>query len=293
MDMSMADYRQLCEDYSRIEQAILFLDRHAQEQPGLNEIAAYLGLSEYHFQRLFSRWVGISPKRFLQYLTKEHAKYMLEQSGDVLSATYESGLSSPSRLHDLLVTCEAVTPGEYKSGGTGLTITYGFHPVPFGDCLLAVTERGICGLQFVQDGDRVASLDTLKERWPNAFFYEDPSLTFPLVRRIFPIFEEHQTTPLHLFLRGTNFQIKVWEALMNIPAGNVVSYEELAAYVGRPKAVRAVGQAVAHNPVAVVIPCHRVIRKVGDFGGYRWGLPRKRALLGWEVAHAYTLEMDN
>ena len=291
MEMSMTDYRQLSEDYSRIEQAIQYLDQHVHQQPDLQELAAYLGLSEYHFQRLFSRWVGISPKRFLQYLTKEHAKQLLLQSESVLSATYEAGLSSPGRLHDLFVTTEAVTPGEYKSGGAGLHLTYGFHPGPFGECLVAVTERGICALQFVQAGDRADALETLKMRWPNAFFYEDLSLTVPFVRQIFPIFERQAAVPLHLYLRGTNFQIKVWEALLNIPAGYVLSYEDIAARVGRPKAVRAVGQAVAHNPVAVLIPCHRVIRKVGDFGGYRWGLPRKRALLAWEAAHADTREL--
>jgi AraC family transcriptional regulator, regulatory protein of adaptative response / methylated-DNA-[protein]-cysteine methyltransferase len=285
MDIQNTEYEQLSEDYSRIEQAIWYLDQHAREQPDLKDVAAYLGLSEYHFQRLFSRWAGISPKRFLQYLTKEHAKRLLDQSGNVFTATYEAGLSSTGRLHDLFVVCEAVTPGEYKSGGAGLNITYGYHSGPFGECLIAMTERGVCSLQFVEGEERLVPLEFLHSRWPKSDFFEDPSKTWPLMRQIFALLEDEPVAPLHLHLQGTNFQIKVWEALLNIPVGAAVSYEDIAIYIQNPRAVRAVGQAVAHNPVAVLIPCHRVLRKVGDFGGYLWGVPRKKALLAWEAAH--------
>jgi AraC family transcriptional regulator of adaptative response/methylated-DNA-[protein]-cysteine methyltransferase len=241
-------------------------------------------LSEYHFQRLFTRWVGVSPKRFLQFLTKEHAKQVLESSASVLEATYQSGLSGPGRLHDLFVTCEAVTPGEYKSRGRGLQIAYGFHLSPFGDCLLAVTERGVCGLAFAEGGDRRKALADLRSRWRNADLQEDPKLTATWVERIFPLRGDQLVPPLHLFLNGTNFQIKVWEALLRIPWGSLVSYEAIAVHLGAPKAARAVGQAVAVNPIAVVIPCHRVIHKMGVFGKYHWGAARKKAILGWEMA---------
>jgi AraC family transcriptional regulator of adaptative response/methylated-DNA-[protein]-cysteine methyltransferase len=286
METQPMDYAQLSEDYARIEQAIRFLDEHAKDQPSLKDVADYLGLSEYHFQRLFSRWAGISPKRFLQYVTKEHAKQLLDQSGSVLTAAYEAGLSSTGRLHDLFVVYEAMTPGEYKQGGAGLTITYGYHPGIFGECLIAATQRGICSLQFIESGDRQAALEALQARWPKAAYYEDAQATQPLMRQVFALFEGGPVTPLHLHLQGTNFQLKVWEALLAIPAGLGVTYEDIAAIVKKPKAVRAVGQAVAHNPVAVLIPCHRVLRKIGDFGGYRWGVPRKQALLAWEAAHS-------
>lgn len=285
MDTQQMDYEQLSEDYARIEQAIRYLDEHAKDQPSLKDVADHLGLSEYHFQRLFSRWAGISPKRFLQYVTKEHAKQLLDQSGSVLTATYEAGLSSTGRLHDLFVVCEAMTPGEYKQGGAGLTIRYGYHPGRFGECLIAATQRGVCSLQFIESGDHQSALDALQRRWPNAAYIEDAEATGPMMRQVFALFEGATATPLHVHLQGTNFQIKVWEALLSIPAGSGVTYEDIAAAVQKPKAVRAVGQAVAHNPVAVLIPCHRVLRKIGDFGGYRWGVPRKKALLAWEAAH--------
>jgi AraC family transcriptional regulator of adaptative response/methylated-DNA-[protein]-cysteine methyltransferase len=249
----------------------------------LKEIAASVSLSEYHFQRLFTRWVGISPKRFLQFLTKEYAKELLERSEDLLAVAYETGLSSPGRLHDLFVSCEAVTPGEFKNRGEGLTVVYGFHPSPFGECLLALTERGICGLSFVQPGRRDPALDALRGRWRKASLRQDTARTRPLVGQIFARYAG-QDSPLQLFLSGTNFQIKVWEALLRIPAGAVVSYQDVAVFIGMPDAARAVSNAVAHNPIPVVIPCHRVIRKMGDLGGYHYGTARKKALLGWEAA---------
>ena len=271
-------------DYGRIEKAIKFIEGNVSSQPRLKDIAAHIGLSEYHFQRLFSQWVGISPKRFLQFLTKEHAKQLLENATNLLDVTYEAGLTSPGRLHDLFVTCEAVTPGEFKTRGEGLTITCGFHPSPFGECLLATTERGICGLYFVKGGDRDQVFAELKNSWKHAELIEDPEAVRPLVLQIFNPKIADKSVPLHLILNGTNFQIKVWEALIKIPFGAVVSYEDVAVRVGLPKATRAVGTAVGKNPISYVIPCHRVIRKNAEFGNYAGGPVRKKAILGWEAA---------
>jgi AraC family transcriptional regulator of adaptative response/methylated-DNA-[protein]-cysteine methyltransferase len=281
---TVVDYRQMSEDYRRVEQAIRYIESHYRRQPDLDEVASSVGLSEYHFQRLFTRWVGISPKRFLQYLTKEGAKQLLEASESLLDVTFEVGLSSPSRLHDLFVTCDAVTPGEYKNRGLGLKIAYGVHPSPFGDCLLAVTERGICYLGFVDDGNLSIELAELHRRWSLATIHEDTAMTRPLVGQIFNPIERQASFPLRLYMNGTNFQIKVWEALLQVPLGRVVTYQDLAIRIGAPTAARAVGNAVAKNPVPVIIPCHRVIRKEGEFGNYRYGTARKMALLGWEAA---------
>lgn len=272
------------EDYRRIEKAIQFLESNFPSQPGLKEIATQIGLSEYHFQRIFSRWVGISPKRFLQFLTKEYAKKLLENSTNLLDVTFEAGLSSPGRLHDLFVTCEAVTPGEYKSRGAGVTITYGYHPSPFGECLLATTERGICGFSFVKNGDRRRIFSELNHTWKNANLVENPTPSRKLVEKIFNPSPAGEPVPLHLILSGTNFQIKVWEALIKIPFGTVVSYEDVAIQVGQPKATRAVGSAVGKNPISFIIPCHRVIRKTAEFGNYGGGTARKKAILGWEAS---------
>ena len=274
---------QAAEDYERVGQAIRFLQEHFQEQPSLAQVAAHVGLSEHHFQRVFSRWAGISPKRFLQFLTKEHAKQALARSRSVLDATYDAGLSSPGRLHDLLITCEAVTPGELRQRGAGLTIRYGFHPSPFGECLLGVTDRGICWLSFLPEEGRGRELQELRESWAAATFLEDPQATDRLVARIFPP-DGRIAPPLHLFVRGTNFQIKVWEALLRIPPGFVLAYQDLARWIGQPKAARAVGNAVAHNLVSYLIPCHRVLRSSGQISRYRWDSHRKQALLAWEAA---------
>ena len=280
---SKTNYQQLADDYLRIEQAIQYLENHYKDQPSLEEVAASLGLSEFHFQRLFTRWAGVSPKRFLQFVTKENAKGLLQQSENLLDATHQVGLSSLGRLHDLFVSTEAVSPGEYKSRGAGVTIRYGLHPTPFGKCLIGVTERGICHLSFVQTSEGDA-IDALVADWAQASMIEDQRSTAPLVAPIFDLSQRGQR-PLHLFLRGTNFQLKVWEALLNVPAGGVTTYEQVAAQIGKPNALRAVGTAVGHNPVAVLIPCHRVIRKMGEFGNYRYGPARKKALLGWEASH--------
>ena len=282
MSTSLSNYQQLSEDYLRIEQAIQYLDKHYKDQPGLEELAASIGLSEFHFQRIFTRWAGVSPKRFLQFLTKEGAKDLLHRSENLLDTTHQIGLSSLGRLHDLFVTTEAVTPGEYKSHGAGVTIRYGLHPTPFGKCLIGVTEHGVCHLSFIQTSEGNA-VDALVNDWKEAEMIEDHKATAPLVKPIFDL-SQRGNDPLRLHLRGTNFQLKVWEALLNIPVGAVTTYEGIASMIGSPSAMRAVGTAVGHNPIAVLIPCHRVIRKVGEFGNYRYGAPRKMALLARESA---------
>ncbi len=274
------DNNQLFDDYQRIEQAILYLETHYKEQPSLDEVAANIGLSEYHFQRLFTRWAGVSPKRFLQFVTKESAKELLKRSENLLDTTHQVGLSSLGRLHDLFVTTEAVTPGEYKSDGAGVTIRYGIHPTPFGKCLIATTDRGVCHLGFVQTSEGDA-IDELVTEWKQAKMVEDYKSTELMLEPIFDL--DYRGKPLGLHLRGTNFQLKVWEALLQIPVGTVTTYKDVAKSIGNPKALRAVGTAVGHNPIAVLIPCHRVINTVGEFGKYRYGAVRKKALLVREI----------
>lgn len=277
------DFKQSSEDYLRIEQAILYLENHFKDQPNLDEVAANVGLSEYHFQRLFTRWAGVSPKRFLQFVTKESAKDLLDKSENLLDTTHQVGLSSLGRLHDLFVNTEAMSPGEYKSRGEGVTIRYGIHLTPFGKCLIGLTERGICHLGFVQ-GSEGEAIDNLVNDWKEAKMIEDYRATASLVEPIFSLQFNTRIKPLTLHLRGTNFQLKVWEALLQIPAGSVSTYEGIASRIGNPNALRAVGTAVGHNPIAVLIPCHRVIRKAGEFGKYRYGALRKKALLAYESA---------
>ena len=271
-------------DYHRIERAIRFLDNSAPARPSLDEVAQHVGMSPFHFQRLFTRWAGISPKRFSQVLALEYAKDRLRDSRNMIDATYDAGLSSGGRLHDLFVKLEAMTPGEFRDSGQGLRISAGFHESPFGEALIATTERGVCGLSF-HDGSRRAALRELAERWPQATVEERPRATAPIASRIFKaqeIRDPEGLVPLGLLVRGTNFQVKVWRALLQIPVGSVATYEDIATAIGAPAAVRAVGTAIGRNPVAFLIPCHRVIRTTGALGGYRWGLPRKRAMLAWE-----------
>jgi AraC family transcriptional regulator, regulatory protein of adaptative response / methylated-DNA-[protein]-cysteine methyltransferase len=282
--MKTVDYSSASRDYERIEKAITYIETHFDRQPELKEIADQIGLSEFHFQRLFSRWVGISPKRFLQFLTKEYVKQLLAGSANLLDAAYTAGLSGPGRLHDLFVTCEAVTPGEFKTLGKGITIVYGLHPSPFGECLVAQTDRGICWLSFVRNDNQQAQIDEFTAAWENARIIEDRNRTEPLVTRIYDPDAWNSSSPLPVLVKGTNFQIKVWEALLKIPIGTVVTYEDIAIHIGSPKAVRAVGSAVGKNPVSFVIPCHRVIRKTAEIGNYGGGPARKRAMLGWEAA---------
>jgi len=271
-------------DYHRIEKAIAYLQTHHLEQPDLAAVARAAHLSEFHFQRLFTRWAGISPKRFLQFLTVEHAKRQLVDSKAVLETTFDSGLSSPGRLHDLFVSVEAVTPGEFKSRGAGTRINYGLHATRFGDCLLGITERGVCWLGFVSGGSKEEAIREMKQLWSGATFARRPDLTSTVANRIFSELHQGKQSPLSLLLLGTNFQIKVWQALLKIPAGQFVSYETIGRLIGARNSSRAVGSAVGSNPIAYLIPCHRAIRKTGLLGGYRWGLPRKLAMLGWEAA---------
>ena len=271
-------------DYSRIENAIRYIERNFRRQPALSDVARKVGLSDYHFHRLFTRWAGISPKRFLQFLTAEYARALLRESPSVLDAAYEAGLSGPGRLHDLIVNVYAVTPGEMKGEGAGVTIRYGVHPSPFGPCFLAATGKGICALSFLADRSAGEAVGELRSRWGRANLVEDRKATKALTELIFDPSCRNGVPRLNVIVKGTNFQVKVWEALVRIPAGFVASYEEIAARAGAPGAVRAVGNAVSRNPVAFLVPCHRVIRKTGAFGGYRGGLARKKAILAWEAA---------
>jgi AraC family transcriptional regulator of adaptative response/methylated-DNA-[protein]-cysteine methyltransferase len=275
--------KQAAADYTRVERAIRFLEQNAGRSPSLAEVAHGAGLSPAHFQRLFTRWAGISPKRFLQFLAKERAVDLLRRSATVLDAAWDAGLSGPGRLHDLLVSTEAATPGEVASGGRGVAISWGFHPTPFGECLLGITDRGICHLSFAGHGGRRRALADLRRRWPRATLREDRILAAATASRAFA---RTGSARVRLHLAGTNFQVKVWEALLRIPPGAATSYGDVARRIGRPSAARAVAGAVAANPVAWLIPCHRVLRSIGTLGGYRWGVERKQAMLGWEAARS-------
>lgn len=269
-------------DYDRVARAIRFIAANRLEQPALEDVADAMGLSPFHAQRLFARWAGISPKRFLGLLTVEHAKTLLRSAESVMGAAYEVGLSGGSRLHDLFVSLEAITPGEYKAGGAELTLRWGVHDTPFGPGLLVATERGLTRLAFL-DGDRLdRALAEAEADWPLSRFIEDPDATRSYAKVAFG----RRTTaePLRLFAKGTPFQVQVWRALMRIPGGTAVTYGDLAAEMGRRGAARAVGGACAGNRIGVLIPCHRVIRDTGALGGYHWGLERKQALLAWEAA---------
>jgi AraC family transcriptional regulator of adaptative response/methylated-DNA-[protein]-cysteine methyltransferase len=283
--MMKNDLTQKSSDYQRVEKAIHYLEANYRQQPDLEQVARSVHLSKYHFQRLFKRWAGISPTQFSHFLTLEYAKERLRESHSVLEAALEAGLSGPGRLHDLFVTFEAITPGEYKRRGAGLQIAFGFHDTPFGQCLLATTDRGICALYFVQGDDRPAVLEQLAHHWPQAHIVEDGTQTKPMVDQIFAPASPDQRQPFHLLLKGTNFQVKVWQALLAIPPGALTSYQDLAASIDTPGGARAVGRAVANNPVAYLIPCHRVINKTGEIHRYRWGAARKKAMIGWEASH--------
>lgn len=265
--------------YDVMARAIEYIGDTRETQPKLEQVAAAVGLSPTHFQRVFSQWVGVSPKRYQQYLTLDHAKTLLRDHRTVFDTTLETGLSSPSRLHDLFLTWEAMSPGDYAARGKGLTINYGWHSSPFGPMLVMVTERGICGLAFSAETGEQAALQDMTARWPNALYFEAPKVTEPFAQRLL---SSSDTTHLHLI--GAPFQVKVWEALLAVPTGHVTTYGTIAEHIGNPKAVRAVGTAVGRNPISWLIPCHRALRKSGGLGGYHWGLPVKRALLAWESA---------
>jgi len=271
-------------DYDRIAQAIYWIEAHIKEQPRLEDLARMLGLSPFHTQRLFTRWAGVTPERFLEFLTGKVAKQRLGKSQSIPSASYAEGRSGPGRLHDHMVHIDAVTPEEYKLQGKGLTISYGIHPTIFGDCLLALTERGIAHLSFSVNGDSESLVHDLRRRWPHARLQRNMKKTKPYPSRIFSRTVAQHALRSHLFLRGTNFQLKVWEALLRIPAGHFTTYQHIANALGHPKAARAVGNAVGANPVSFLIPCHRVIQNTGAIGNYRWGKVRKKAILAWEAA---------
>ena len=262
--------------------ALQLIEEQAPAQPSLDDVAARIGMSPTHFQKLFSRFVGVSPKRYLQFLTLDHAKTLLRERHTVLDATYETGLSSPGRLHDLFVRWEAMSPGDFARGGAGLTIRWGWFDGPFGETLAMGTDRGLCGMAFAAEVGRAAAMADMRGRWPDAAYVEDPEALRPWVDAAFGPRAGDGRTRLHLI--GAPFQIKVWEALLRVPSGHVTTYSEIARAIGRPKAVRAVGTAVGRNPISWLIPCHRALRKSGGLGGYHWGLPVKRSMLAWESA---------
>ena len=271
-------------EYPVIEKAIQYIEKQFRSQPELEDIAEHLHISPFHLQRTFKEWVGISPKRFLQFLTIDYARQLLKESRSVLDASYESGLSSPARMHDLFISIDAVTPGEFKKMGDGLEIYYGFHSSPFGPCLIAVTQRGLCFMGFYNDLVSDEFMRDMQDRFPRARFIEDTQRTIPYYNTIFR--KEADNKKLTLFLKGTNFQIKVWEALLKIPEGHVCSYSDISKIIGNPKANQAVGNAVGANPVSYLIPCHRVIQNMGIIGNYHWGSTRKKAMLLWEAEHS-------
>jgi AraC family transcriptional regulator of adaptative response/methylated-DNA-[protein]-cysteine methyltransferase len=271
------------DDYAIVRRAIEFISRHRLEQPETEAIAAAAGVSSAELHHLFRRWAGLTPKAFLQALTLSHARELLRDSVSVLDAAYEVGLSGPGRLHDLFVTHEAMSPGEWKSGGEGLTIAYGFHPSPFGSALVMATDRGLAGLAFADPGEEPAALADMQGRWPKATYVQDPARTGSVARRIFDQKLWRPDQPLRIVLIGTDFEVRVWETLLRVPMGCATTYSDVAKSLGNPNAARAVGAAVGRNPVCFVVPCHRVIGKSGDLTGYHWGLTRKRAILGWEA----------
>lgn len=270
-------------DYEVVRRAIGHIRDHWREQPEIDAIAEAAAVTPTELHHLFRRWAGLTPKAFLQALTLDGARQLLRNSASVLDATYEVGLSGPGRLHDLFVTHEAMSPGEWKSGGEGLTIRFGFHPSPFGTALIMATERGLAGLAFADAGEEAATLAEMRARWPKAGYVADDARTASIARRIFEPSQWRPSEPLRVVLIGTDWEVRVWETLLKIPMGRVTSYSAVANKVCTPAASRAVGAAVGKNPVAFVVPCHRVIGKSGELTGYHWGMTRKHAMLGWEA----------
>jgi AraC family transcriptional regulator, regulatory protein of adaptative response / methylated-DNA-[protein]-cysteine methyltransferase len=270
-------------DYDVVRRAIGHIRGHWRDQPEIEVIAEAAGVTPTELHHLFRRWAGLTPKAFLQALTLDRARQLLRDSASVLDATYEVGLSGPGRLHDLFVTHEAMSPGEWKSGGEGLTVQFGFHASPFGRALVMATERGLAGLAFADPGDEDAALADMRARWPKAAYVADTARTAPIAQRIFDPAQWRPSEPLRVVLIGTDFEVRVWEALLQIPMGRLATYSGIAGKVCKPDAARAVGAAVGKNPVSFVVPCHRVVGKAGDLTGYHWGITRKRAMLGWEA----------
>jgi len=268
-------------DYRRIESAIHYIGQYHTVQPSLEDIAEYVHMSPYHFQRLFTRWAGISPKKFLQYLTLRYAKAQLREDLSLSEIAYEAGLSGTGRLHDLFINLEGMTPGQYKKSGSGMTIFYGFHMSPFGAYILALTsKKRICALEFITDQED--AVRSLQQQWSESELIFDNRKTVSVAEKLF---YPESSSPLNILVKGTPFQLKVWEALLKIPFGALVSYQTVSEHVNNPRGLQATGGAIGKNPVAFLIPCHRVVRKTGEINGYRWGLDRKSALIGWEAAH--------
>jgi len=277
------------DDYAVVRRAVAFISEHWRSQPDVEAIAHACGVTPDELHHLFRRWAGLTPKEFVAAITLDHARKLLRDRASVLDAAYAVGLSGPGRLHDLFVTHEAMSPGEWKAGGAGLTLAYGFHPSPFGEALLVATERGLAGLAFADPDEKARALDDMRQRWPRAQFREDTARAAGLARRIFDPKLWKQDRPLRVVMIGTDFEVRVWETLLKIPMGRVTTYSDIATKIHTPKGARAVGAAVGKNPIAFVVPCHRVIGKGGDLTGYHWGLTRKRAMLGWEAGRVGTV----
>ena len=270
-------------DYDSVRRAIAFISEHWRAQPTIEAMAEAASVTPDELHHLFRRWAGLTPKDFMQALTLDHAKGLLRDSASVLDAALDSGLSGPGRLHDLFVTHEAMSPGEWKNGGGGMTLRYGFHPSPFGTAIVIASGRGLAGLAFADPGEEQTSFADMKRRWPNATYVEDRDGTVGLAQRIFDTRMWRPDRPLRIIMIGTDFEVRVWETLLKIPMGRAVCYADIANKIKNPKASRAVGAAVGRNPVSFVVPCHRVLGRSGDITGYHWGLTRKRAMLGWEA----------
>lgn len=277
-------------DYNRIEKAMAYMSEHTARQPTLNEVAAHVHLSPFHFQRIFCKWAGTTPKRFLQALTLERGKRMLRDEHSLMDISHTIGLSGGARLHDHFITLEAVTPGEYRNGGEGVSIQYGFHTTPFGTVFVAVTRRGVCRMEFMDYRDSEEVLCELRKDWPKCETSRNEQATSSVVDALFSERSDWRQGPLSLNVVGTNFQVAVWKALLRIPPGSLASYSQIARALGHPKASRAVGNAIGANPVALLIPCHRVIQQSGAIGGYRWGATKKQAIQLWECLHEESVE---
>lgn len=291
MNLALADHQLIkpgardsaLADYDCVRRAIAFISQKWKAQPTIEAIAEAAGLTPDELHHLFRRWAGLTPKAFMQALTLDHAKSLLRDSASVLDAALASGLSGPGRLHDLFVTHEAMSPGEWKSGGAGLSLRYGFHPSPFGTAVIIASDRGLAGLAFADPGEEQAALLDLQQRWPRALSVPDQEATAPLAQRIFDPAQWRAEQPLRVVLIGTDFEVRVWETLLKIPLGKAVCYSDIAANISLPKASRAVGAAVGKNPISFVVPCHRALGKGGALTGYHWGLTRKQAMIGWEA----------
>jgi AraC family transcriptional regulator, regulatory protein of adaptative response / methylated-DNA-[protein]-cysteine methyltransferase len=291
MNLAMNDHRltkpgpqnAALRDYDSVRRAIGFISEHWRAQPTIESMADAAGVTPDELHHLFRRWAGLTPKAFMQALTLDHAKGLLRDSASVLDAALDSGLSGPGRLHDLFVTHEAMSPGEWKTGGVGMTLRFGFHPSPFGTAIVIASGRGLAGLAFADPGEEQASLADMQRRWPRATYLEDRAGTSALAQRIFDTKLWRADQPLRVVLIGTDFEVRVWETLLKIPMGRAVSYSDIATKISRPKASRAVGAAVGKNPVSFVVPCHRALGKSGALTGYHWGITRKQAMLGWEA----------